>query len=154
MSRQFCTFYVGDLYLGIEAERVQEILRLENLTPVPLAPEAVCGLINLRGQIVSAVDLRLQLGAPEALDAGRRMAIILSNAEGSISFVVDRFGDVVDVDEKDFEDPPENLKGRAREMIRGAYKLQDRLLLILNTENALQVRRDEGDTRMTERRPG
>jgi purine-binding chemotaxis protein CheW len=139
MSRQFCTFYLADLYLGIEAERVQEILRLENLTPVPLAPEAVCGLINLRGQIVSAIDLRRQLAVTGTDLPGQRMAIILSNATGAVGFVVDRFGDVVEVSESDFEDPPENLKGRARQMIRGAYKMQDRLLLILNTDNALHV---------------
>ncbi len=139
MSRQFCTFYLADLYLGIEAERVQEILRLENLTPVPLAPEAVCGLINLRGQIVSAIDLRKQLAVADTDLPGERMAIILSNATGAVGFVVDRFGDVVEVSESDFEDPPENLKGRARQMIRGAYKMQDRLLLILNTDNALHV---------------
>ena len=138
MPRQYCTFFLDDLYMGIEAEEVQEVLRLEAVTSVPLAPTSIRGLINLRGRIITAVDMREQLdmkteGAPD-----QPMNIILEREDGTLSFVVDKVGDVVEVEESDFEEPPDTLKGTSRRMIRGAYKLQDQLLLILDTENALQ----------------
>ncbi len=140
MKSQFCTFFLGDLFMGIEVEKVQEILRSHSVAPVPLAPPAVSGLINLRGQIVTAVDLRRMVNLPERGEGDAApMNIILSAHGGSLSFVVDRVGDVVDVADEDFEKPPDTLRGSARRMIRGAYKLSGRLLLVIDSENALDV---------------
>jgi purine-binding chemotaxis protein CheW len=139
MARQYCTFFLDDLYMGIEAEMVQEVLRLEDVTFVPLAPKTIRGLINLRGRIVTAVDLREQLGIDSKTAQDHPMNIILGEDEGTLSFVVDKVGDVVEVEDSDFEEPPDTLKGTSRRMIRGAYKLKDQLLLILDTVNALDV---------------
>lgn len=143
MAHQYCTFYLDDLFMGIEAERVQEVLRLEDVTPVPLASASVYGLINLRGRIVTAVDLRKQLGMTVDESGEQPMNIILGDQEGTLSFVVDRVGDVVEVDDEDFETPPDTLKGTSRRMIRGAYKLENQLLLILDTINALEARAED-----------
>jgi purine-binding chemotaxis protein CheW len=143
MAQQFCTFHVGDLFLGIEVERVQEVLRGCDITPVPTAPPSVRGLINLRGQIVTAVDLGSRFGTPEKED-GESTVLVLRTGSKLISFVVDRSGDVVEVDASSFEEPPDTLKGEARRLIRGAYKLHKKLLLVLDVDHAIDVRAGGG----------
>lgn len=138
MPHQFCTFYVGDLYLGIEVERVQEVLRDCDITPVPTAPPAVRGLINLRGQIVTAVDLRTRFGITEGFE-GVSTVLVLDAGSELLSLVVDNTGDVVEVDAQSFEKPPDTLKGESRRLIRGAYKLQKQLLLALDVEHAIHI---------------
>jgi purine-binding chemotaxis protein CheW len=139
-TRQYCTFSLAHLTFGIEVERVQEVMRARDLTEVPLANEVVEGLINLRGQIVTALDLRRRLVLPDRdLDSPPPMNIVVRTASGELSLLVDAIGDVVDADEDTFEGPPETLDGVARELIIGAYKLDGRLLLILDTERAVQL---------------
>ncbi|MCC5949420.1 MAG: chemotaxis protein CheW [Nitriliruptoraceae bacterium] len=136
---QFCTFTLADLLFGIEVDRVQEVIRSLELTSVPLANEVVEGLINLRGQIVTAFDLRRRLDLPPREDGQRPMNIVVRTGDGELSLLVDEIGDVVDVDESTFESAPETLEGTARELIRGAYKLDGRLLLVLDTERAVSL---------------
>ena len=139
MAQQFCTFHVSDLFLGIEVERVQEVLRDVDITPVPTAPPSIRGLINLRGQIVTAVDLRHRFGITETGDAASTILVLDTGSE-SLSLVVDRTADVVEVEDQSFEKPPDTLTGEARRLIRGAFKLKDTLLLALDVENALDIR--------------
>lgn len=146
MAQQFCTFYVGDLFLGIEVERVQEVLRDSDITPVPTAPPSVRGLINLRGQIVTAVDLGTRFGMTDR-DGEGSTVLVLDAGSSLLSFVVDRAGDVVEVDDESFEKPPDTLKGEARRLIRGTYKLQKKLLLVLDVEHALELEMDTGGDR-------
>ena len=136
---QYCTFWVGDLFIGIEVSRVQEVLRHGSITSVPLAPDYVKGLINLRGHIVTAIDMGVRLGVESAAAADAEMMhVILSDDQGSVSLIVDRAGDVVGVDrEQDYEDPPDTLQGEARRLIRGAFKLEGRLLLDLDIDYAV-----------------
>ncbi len=142
--RQLCTFFLDDRMFGLDVLRVQEINRIRQLTPVPLAPPAVRGLINLRGQIVTAIDLRERLGFPP-LDPTTRDAavppvnIIIPSDDGPVSFLVDEVGDVIDVDDRDFEPPPATLDPAAKAYTRGVYKLPDRLLLVLEIEPILQL---------------
>lgn len=139
MAPQYCSFHVGDLFLGIEVERIQEVLRDAVITRVPLAPPEVRGLINLRGQIVTAIDLRRRFGLEDPPTDETGATLILRFDEELVSLVADRAGDVVDVAEEVFEDPPDTLKGERRRLIRGAFKLEDRLLLALDVENVLAV---------------
>ena len=136
---QYCTFWVDELYLGIDALTVQEVLRNPGLTPVPLAPPAVRGLINLRGQIVTAIDLGARLGrTPTA----RRMNVVVRSREGSVSLLVDRIADVVQVPRSGHEDVPTTLTGVARELLKATCPLEDSLLLILDVARVTAVRAD------------
>ena len=138
-ARQFCTFSLADLTFGIEVDRVQEVIRAQPLTGVPLANSVVQGLINLRGQIVTALDLRRRLDLPARAEGQEPMNIVVRTQTGVLSLLVDEIGDVVDVDESTFESPPETLEGVARELIIGAYKLEGRLLLVLDTEGVVRL---------------
>src|SRR5690242_4511126 len=136
---QFCTFYLDGHYFGLDVLQVQEIIRYQEMTRVPLAPPVVRGLINLRGQIVTAIDLRRRLELTERPAEQLPLNVVVHTPDGAVSLLVDELGDVLDVPEKAFESPPETLRGEARELIRGAYKLPDRLLLILDTERAVNL---------------
>jgi purine-binding chemotaxis protein CheW len=138
-EEQFCTFRLGDLLFGVEVLCVQEVLLKQQMTRLPLVSSVVSGLINLRGQIVTAIDLRQRLGmAP--LEAGRdAMNVVVRTNDEAFSLVVDEIGDVLDVDPELFEAPPETLTGVARELILGAYKLDGQLLLVLDVEKAIEI---------------
>jgi purine-binding chemotaxis protein CheW len=137
--RQYCTFFLDRHFFGVEVMRVQEVIRYQQMTRVPLAPRVVQGLINLRGQIVTAIDLRRRLDLPERADGALPMNIVVRTDEGAVSLLVDEIGDVVEVSEDSFERPPETLQGVARQLIPGAHKLSDRLLLVLDTDRAVSV---------------
>ena len=136
-NQQFCTFFLNDLFFGVEVEKVQEVIRFQETTRVPLAPQVVGGLINLRGQIVTALDLRRRLQLPDRSEKDVPMNVVIRTDEGALSLLVDEIGDVVEVQQSDFEKVPDTLSGTARELIRGAFKLKDRLLLLLDTERAV-----------------
>lgn len=138
LSHQLCTFHVDSLYLGIEVKQVQEVIRYQRMTRVPLAPGAVSGLINLRGQIVTALDLRRRLGLPPRSTSEQPMNVVVRDGENGVSLLVDRIGDVVEVDDELFEPPPLTVPKALRGLIRGAYKLSDRLLLVLDSERVLK----------------
>ena len=136
MGQQLATFTLdGDLY-GVDVLRVQEALRWQGRTRVPLAPAGASGLVNLRGQVVLTLDLRVRLGlAPLADDAEPMMVVVQVDGE-PVSLLVDEIGDVVDVEDSQFETPPETLDPALRDLIRGAYKLGDGLLLALDVDRA------------------
>ncbi len=136
-TQQFCTFFLKDQFLGVPVQQVQEVIRYQEMTRVPLVPQVIRGLINLRGQVVMAVDLRRRFGMEERPDSQLPMNVVVRTDDGAVSFLVDEIGDVLEVDEEIFERPPETLQGEARELVRGVYKLQDRLLLVLDTERAV-----------------
>ena len=139
-QKQYCSLKVSDLLLGIEVGEIQEILRDTSITPVPLAHPAIRGLINLRGQIVTAIDLRRRAGLEETNDETPFMTMVLGTAEEPLALVVDSVGDVIEVASDAFEAPPDTLKGEARRMIEGAYKLERELLLVLNLPVVLDLR--------------
>ena len=136
---QFCTFYLDGLFFGVEVMKVQEVIRYQEMTYVPLAPSVVRGLINLRGQIVTAIDLRRRLDLPERPEDQLPMNVVVRSEDSAVSLLVDDIGDVVEVQEDTSERPPETLKGVARELIKKIYKFKDSLLLILDTEKAIQI---------------
>ena len=138
-ASQFCTFFVDDLYFGVEVQRVQEVIRYQEMTRVPLASPMIGGLINLRGQIVTAIYLRQRLGISNRRGPKQPMNVIVREGEGVVSLLVDKIGDVIAVDPIAFEKPPDTLRGPARSLVQGAYKLDEQLLLVLNTVEAVQV---------------
>jgi purine-binding chemotaxis protein CheW len=138
-SEQFSTFFVADLFFGVDVLNVQEVLRFQQMTPVPRAPEVIEGLINLRGQIVTAIDMRRRLRLPPRSGDKSPMNIVVRTSDGAVSLLVDEIGDVLDMDAATYEPPPENLDRAARELIRGVYKLKGRLLLVLDAERTADL---------------
>jgi purine-binding chemotaxis protein CheW len=137
--RQLCTFYLQKLLFGVEVEKVQEVIRYQEMTRIPLSPAVVAGLINLRGQIVTAINLRQQLHLPARQGGELPMNVVIRRDDGPISLLVDEIGDVVEVDEELFEPAPHTLHSESREFIRGVYKLKEQLLLLLDTEKTVTV---------------
>lgn len=138
-TSQFCTFYLDKLLFGVELKGVQEVIRTLEMTKVPLAPEVVSGLINLRGQIVTAVDLRRRLELEPGPPGMLTMNVVVRSEDGAVSLLVDEIGDVVEVDETSFEPPPETLRGSVRALIVGVHKLDDHLMLVLDIEKACHM---------------
>ena len=137
-ERTYASCRVGHLLVGVEVDAVQEVTAAAELTAVPLAPPIVSGLLNLRGQIVTAIDLRKSLQLGDRLADERPITLILRAEGGSVGLLVDAVGDVLNVREDDFETPPGTLRGRLRELITGAYQLDRGLLLVLNTERIVE----------------
>jgi purine-binding chemotaxis protein CheW len=138
-TSQFATFYVRDLFFGIEVLQVQEVLRYQEMTRVPLAADLIEGLINLRGQIVTAIDMRRRLGLAPRGEGETPMNMVVRSEEGAVSLLVDEIGDVLEVRRDVYEPAPENTSRQLRDLIAGVYKLDGRLLLVLETEKVLQV---------------
>ena len=138
-SGQFSTFFVANLFFGVDVLHVQEVLRFQPMTPVPQAPDVIEGLINLRGQIVTAIDMRRRLKMPRLSGDQLPMNIVVSTPDGAVSLLVDEIGDVMDMDASTYERPPDNLDPAARELIAGVYKMKNGLLLVLDTEKAVEV---------------
>ena len=140
-SRQFATFEVAGQLFGVEVHTVQEVLSYNEYTPVPLAPPAVGGLFNLRGQVIAAVDLRVQLGLVRQAMQGPVMNVILRGDGEPVSLLVDRIGEVVDLDDEAFEGPPDTLSGPTRELVTGTFKMDGRLMLALDVNQAVDTYR-------------
>ena len=137
-TEQFCTFYVDELFFGVKVLQVQEVIRLQTMTVVPQSSAMVRGLINLRGQIVTAVDLRRRLNCADR-ENWEPMNVVIQTDEGAISLLVDEIGDVLEVSDDLLEPPPTTIQGRVKEVITGVYKLDGRLLLVLDTAKAISV---------------
>jgi purine-binding chemotaxis protein CheW len=136
---QFCTFYLDKVLFGVELRGVQEVIQQVELTDVPLAPAVVGGLINLRGQIVTAIDLRRRLELPERPDDIRPVNVVVRTRDGAVSLLVDEIGDVVEVEQDTFEAPPETLQGKIRMVILGVHKLDRQLMHLLDIEKACET---------------
>jgi purine-binding chemotaxis protein CheW len=148
-AAQFATFYVDSRFFGIDVLDVQEVLRFQEMSKVPLAPPTIQGLINLRGQIVTAIDMRRRLGLHARPEGEIPMNVVIRAEDGAVSLLVDEIGDVLDVAEEVREPVPENIPRQQRELLAGVAKLDGtsgtnrRLLLILNTQRLLQS--EQGD---------
>ncbi|MCC5647577.1 chemotaxis protein CheW [Nostoc sp. CHAB 5824] len=146
-EQQICTFFLKGVYFGIDVQHVQEVIHPQAMTRVPLAPPDICGLINLRGQIITVIDLqrRLEMSEPQTqsttklVDAAQGFNIIVCFDREVVSLFVDEVGDVLELAQNIFQPPPATLKGRMRQMLAGAYPLPDGFLLVLNVEKILDV---------------
>jgi purine-binding chemotaxis protein CheW len=136
VSQQLATFTLAGARYGIDVLRVQEALRGQARTRVPLAAPTVAGLINLRGQVVLTIDLRARLGMePLAADLVPMMIVVEVDGE-QISLLVDDLGDVIDIEEQQLAPPPDTLSTSSREVILGVYALEHSLLLALDIDRA------------------
>jgi len=135
--RQFATFYLHGFFFGVDVLKVQEVIRYLKMTRVPLAHGMIQGLINLRGQIIPAIDLRQRLEFPEREENQLPMNMIVRTEDGGVSLLVDEIGEVLEVPESCYERLSPTVAGAARELIQGVYKLKGRLLLILDAERTV-----------------
>ncbi len=133
-TRQLCTFIIDGMLFGVDVMNVQEVIRYQEMTVVPLASANVRGLINLRGQIVTAIEMRARLGLDPRRDDALPMNVVTTTADGVVSLLVDEIGDVLEVEERTFERPPETISAAFRELVPGVFKLEGKLLLLLDAE--------------------
>ncbi len=138
-TRQYATFSLDGMFFGVEVRKVQEVLLCQPMTPVPLAPAVISGLINLRGQIVTAIDLRRRLGLEPRPSGQPPLNVVIRTEDGGVSLLVDEIGDVLEAGPELYEPPPDNMPQKQREMVEGVYKMEGRLLLALNTDAVLGI---------------
>ncbi|MGO4256954.1 chemotaxis protein CheW [Marmoricola sp. RAF53] len=136
---QYCTFWVDGLFFGVAVSEVQEVLRYQQLTAVPSAPEAIQGLINLRGQIVTALDLRCRLGLPARPDDALPMNVIVRSRGEVVSLLVDDIGDVIDTGGLELEPAPANVPSIVQDVVVGVLPLPEAILLVLDADRAADV---------------
>jgi purine-binding chemotaxis protein CheW len=137
--KQYCTFYVDDILFGVEVLDVQEVLRYQEMTEVPMAASEIRGLINLRGQIITAIDLRNRMKLPPRPDDQKPMNVVIRAHGEVVSFLVDSIGDVLEVDDESFEPAPGTVDSSTRELVSGVYKLEGQLMMILDATKASEV---------------
>lgn len=136
---ELATFLVGDALCGMDILKIQEINKLIDMTSVPQAPSYVLGILNLRGQIITSIDLskKLGLGVTNLTDDPRN---IIVNSKGEhIGLLVKKISDVVQANKDKFEPPPSNMGGIQGEFFTGVYKTKDKLIGILDVEKVLRL---------------
>jgi purine-binding chemotaxis protein CheW len=138
-AQQFTTFTLDGHLFGVEVETVQEVIRYQEMTRVPLASPAIGGLINLRGQVITALDLRRRLGMSDRPADQLPMNVVVRTDEGAVSLLVDQIGEVLETDATHFETPPDTVGTSTRDLVRGAYKLNGSLLLALDVPRAVDL---------------
>jgi purine-binding chemotaxis protein CheW len=136
---QLSTFHVGKYLFGVDVSLVQEIVRLQTITPVPLSGRDIAGLINLRGEVLTAVDLRARLGLPAAESGRDPINVVVRVDEEPVSLLVDEIGGVQEVSTVPFEATPSTVDAHVRHLLLGAYTLPDRLLLSLDARKVLEM---------------
>jgi purine-binding chemotaxis protein CheW len=139
VTTQLSTFHVGRYLFGIDVALVQEIVRIQTITPVPLSSPEIAGLINLRGEVLTAIDLRARLGLPPARDGQDRVNVVVRLDDEPTSLLVDEIGSVIEVSAVPFETTPSTVDAAVRDLLVGAYTLPDRLLLTLNARKILAL---------------
>jgi purine-binding chemotaxis protein CheW len=136
---QLSTFHVGRYLFGVDVSLVQEIVRLQAFTPVPLSSPEIAGLINLRGEVLTAIDMRARLGLPPADGQRDPVNVVVRVDDEPVSLLVDEIGGVQEISSVPFEVTPATVDARVRELLLGSYTLPDRLLLSLNARKVLAV---------------
>jgi len=139
IADQYCTFWVAGHFFGVSVNEVQEVLRHQPMTPVPRANEAVHGLINLRGQIVTAVDLRVRLGLPPRPEGELPMNVIVRSRGEVVSLLVDDIGDVIDTHGLELESVPSTMPATVQDVVLGVRPMAEEILLVLDADRAVDI---------------
>jgi len=132
-GRDYATFHIGDLFFGIPATDVIELSRNLDVTVVPKGPMFVSGLMNLRGQLVPAINMHIRLGIATETVQRAGVSIILETSGGPVALLVDSVGEILSLFPADMEPPPNKLTELAKAVVTGVYIRPDQLLLILDT---------------------
>lgn len=136
--QEYVTFRIGGQVFGVGVTDIHDVFRPSLMTPVPKAEGEIAGVLNLRGRIVTAIDARARLGLPPR-PAGKdpRIAVSVERDGESFGLIIDEIGDVVRMNEADLEDNPVNLDATWAGVSRGVYRLEDRLLVIMDIDRML-----------------
>jgi purine-binding chemotaxis protein CheW len=135
---EYVTAAVGGQLFGLPIARVQDVFVLDRLTRVPLAAAEIAGVLNLRGRIVTAIDMRARLGLPPG-EGGKRMAIGIEVKGESYGLLIDAIGEVMSLPTVDRDGNPVNLEPRLARVSAGVHRLDDRLLVVLDVDRVLDV---------------
>jgi len=133
----FATFFVRDSLCALGAAGIQEVIRLGPLTPVRNAPPAVAGISNLRGKIVTVLDLGLRLGFPKTVSGGESRIFIMEDASEFIGLLVDRVDEVVETDPERLQPPPANISSSQAKFVKGICRAGSRVITVLDTAQVL-----------------
>lgn len=139
-SHEFATMSVGGQWFGVPVLTVQYVLKAPAITRVPLARPEIAGSLNLRGRIVTAIDMRVRLGLPPREDGSEAMSVVVEHEGELYSLLVDQVGDVLGLPDSDFERSPAMLDPAWREISKGIYRLEDRLMIVLDIGCILAAR--------------
>lgn len=139
-SLEYVTVTIGDQLFGLPIGQVQDVFVLGHLTPVPLAPEEIAGVLNLRGRIVTAVDMRCRLGLPGRDKRKNSMAVGIDLNGESYGLVIDTVGEVLKLHENTREAVPINLDARLAQVAAAVHRLDDELLVVLDVARLLDVK--------------
>lgn len=131
---QLATFYIGDELFGIEVMKVQEVTGPPQVAPIPLAPDFVRGLVNLRGQIATAIGLNELFSQKKGEHDNSEMSVVCHSEGTLISLIVDEIGDVLEVSNDQYEKAPDTLPANLKRFIKGVYKLDDTILSVIDIE--------------------
>lgn len=135
----YVTFRIDDQFFGIPVGQVQDVLNRQKLTPIPLAAPEITGAVNLRGRIVTAINLRERLKIPMTAEFRPPMNIVVEHRNELFSFWVDSVGDVLSLGTRQIEKTPPNLAAHWQQFVRGVCQLKDELLLILDVATLLKI---------------
>lgn len=133
----YVTMMIADQLFGIPVLQVQDVLGPQRITRIPLAPPEIAGSLNLRGRIVTAIDVRIRLGLKRREEQGKEMSIVVDHDGELYSLMVDAVGEVLSVSSSSFERSPATLDPRWREVSTGIYRLEDQLLIVLDVPHLL-----------------
>ena len=137
--QDYLTVQIDGQMFGIEAMTVQDILSPREIAKIPLAPIEVAGSINLRGRIVTAVDVRLRLGMPVAKDPEKSMNVVVDVDGELYSLLVDKVGDVLSMSQKTYESNPTNLNENWRDFAQGVHRLDGNLMVVCDVEKIIRL---------------
>ena len=136
---EYVTAMIGGQLFGLPISRVQDVFVPERLTRVPLAGPDIAGLLNLRGRIVTVIDMRCRLDLEAQERVGRQMAVGVEHRGESYGLLIDEIGEVLKLQAASREDNPVNLDGRLARVSAGVHRLEERLLVILDVERVLDA---------------
>ena len=138
-TSQFATFYLGELLLGLPINQVQEINRHLEITPVPHAAPSINGVINLRGEVVTVIDLPRVLGLPNVQITKSTRNVVIHHEKQLVGLLVDDVADILSITDSDILPPPANVKGVDGRFFRGVYTTESEIVVVLNLDETLSA---------------
>lgn len=137
-TTEFLSVIIGGQMFGIPVLQVQDVLRQQIVTRVPLAPPEVAGALNLRGRIVTAINVRCRLGLPDLPEGSKTMAVVVEHESELYSLIIDRVGDVLSLVNSDFENVPPTMDDNWRDIATGIYRLDNQLMIVVDVSRLLR----------------